>query len=191
MAAPCRVLQALVMTDQPSLATGTAVPELHYLGLTREEFDALDAELEELRTRHRHALARRLREARESGSPGDGDEVLAVLQEVSTEETRIADLEALLRAAPIVDVARDGIAAVGCTVRVLDGEDREAEYRLVGRRSEQAARDEVTPGSPVGRALLGAQAGDVVRVTLPDGRLRELRVLDVAHSSVRDVARAA
>jgi transcription elongation factor GreA len=149
------------------------------MGLTPTEHDELVVELHELRTRRRTELARRLREAREHGSPGEDGDVLSVLEEVSLDESRIALLEELLRDAPIVELSDDGIASVGCTVRVSDLGGAITEYRLIGRRRDDAGRYDVSPGSPVGTALIGTAAGDSVRVTLPNGRVRELRVLDV------------
>jgi transcription elongation factor GreA len=114
--------------------------------------------------------------------------VLAVLQDASIDEARVARLEELLRDAPIVEIADDGRASLGCTVKVADDAGRTTEYRLVGRRTGDADRHDVTPRSPVGGALIGATAGDVVRVGLPGGRVRELRVLEVAPSPPHDRA---
>ena len=105
-------------------------------------------------------------------------------EEVSVNAARIARLEELLRSAPIVDREFDGCVSLGCTVRVADDGGRIAEYVLVGRRSEHSARHEVSSGSPVGQALLGARPGQLVRVELPDGRDRSLRILDVTPSSI-------
>jgi transcription elongation factor GreA len=149
--------------------------------VTQAEFDALAQELHELRERHQRDLAQRLREAREHGSPADNDDLAAVLEEVSLDEARIAWLEQLLRDAQIVDVAGDGVATVGCTVEVADLDRRQTlEYRLVRHRGRDAARHDITPASPTGAALTGARPGDVVRVELPDGRVRRLRVLSIA-----------
>ena len=148
-------------------------------GLTRAELDALSRELQALRDRHGGELAERLRDARAHGSPGDNEDVLAVHEEASVLEARIARLEELLRWAPVVDREFDGRAAPGCLVRVIGSRGEEAEYVLVGRRTDTSASREVSSGSPVGRSLLGARPGEVVRVELPDGRSRELRVLAV------------
>ena len=153
-------------------------------GLTRAEFDALVTELQPLRSAHQDELADRLRDARASGSPGDNEDVLAVHEEVSVNAARIARLEELLRSAPIVDREFDGCVSVGCTVRVAGAGGRTAEYVLIGRRSEDSARHEVSSGSPVGRALLGARPGQLVRVELPDGRDRSLRILDITPSGI-------
>ena len=60
-----------------------------------------------------------------------------------------------------------------------DHRDRETEYEFVGRLSADATRAQVTPASPVGEALMGARSGDVVRVSLPNGRARTLTVTAV------------
>ena len=159
--------------------TAAGAPFRHTPTLTPAEHDGLVRELQQLRARRRAELARRLREARDHGSPGEDGDVLSVLEEVSLDEGRIAQLEELVRDAPIVELVDNGIAAVGCTVRVADVAGAVAEYRLVGRRSEDAGRHDVSPGSPIGTALLGPAAGDHVRVTLPNGRVREFRVLAV------------
>jgi transcription elongation factor GreA len=163
----------------PTFRPDDRVPANAPLGLTRAEFDALVTELQQLRSRHQDEFAERLRDARASGSPGDNEDVLAVHDEVSVDAVRIARLEELLRSAPIVDREFDGCASVGCTVRVAGDGGRTAEYTLIGRRRESSARHEVSPGSPVGRALLGARPGQIVHVELPGGSDRALRILDV------------
>ena len=74
--------------------------------------------------------------------------------------------------------ANDG-AGAGSVVRVEDRAGRISEYELV-ERSETAARERVTLGSPVGQALLGARPGDHIPITFGNGRRRRVRVLDVA-----------
>jgi transcription elongation factor GreA len=150
--------------------------------LTQEDFDALVLELERLRDRHRADFARDLRDARTYGSPGENDDVLTVFEEAAIDTARIAQLEGLLRNAFIVDdrIAFDGRARLGCTVQVHDDRGRQEEYRLVGRRLSDSPPHHVSLASPVGNALMNARVGDIVRVALPNGRERELHVLEVA-----------
>jgi len=76
--------------------------------------------------------------------------------------------------------ANDGAGAgAGSVVRVEDRAGRISEYELV-ERTETAARERVTLGSPVGQALLGARPGDHIPITFGNGRRRRVRVLDVA-----------
>jgi transcription elongation factor GreA len=155
------------------------------LSVTRADFDAIVRELDQLRRSHRDELARRLRDARASGSTAD-DDVLAVLEDVSVDRAPIAHLEETIRTAAVVDAAFDGCAALGCVVRAADDVSQVTEFVLVGRRGRDAARHEVSPASPVGKALLGARPGDAVRVELPDGRHRTLRILEVIPADVAE-----
>ena len=124
----------------------------------------------------------RLREARAFGSSAENDDLLAAAEDAAVDQARIAQLEELVRLASVVEGpgAGDG-AGLGSTVRVSDDAGREREYVLIGRRGNESGRYEVTLASPVGKALWGARRGDVVLVSLPSGRLRLLRVLDVVH----------
>jgi transcription elongation factor GreA len=149
--------------------------------LTRADFNALADELDRLRAAHRADLAERLRGARSFGSPGDDDDWLTVMEDAAVERGRIAQLERLAAAARVVEnpPSDDAGARLGTLVRVRDDAGRTREYELVGRLGPEDDLSQVSLGSPVGRALLGARPGDVVHVTLPSGRQRALSVLDV------------
>jgi transcription elongation factor GreA len=153
--------------------------------LTQADFDALVSELEALRLKHRSEFARRLREARAFGASTENDDLLAIAEDAAVDQARIAQLEELVRFASVVDGpgAGDG-AGLGTTVHVIDDAGRERQYRLVGRRGEDAQPYAVTMASPVGTALWGARRGDVVDVALPNGRARTLRVIDVVHDLI-------
>jgi transcription elongation factor GreA len=148
--------------------------------LTQTDFDALVRELEELRREHRIELERRLRDARDFGSPADNDDVLTVFEEIAIDRSKIAQLEDAVASAVIVaDGAFDGAAGPGCVVEVAEGRRRQS-YHLVGRRTSAADRHVVSTASPVGQALVGSRAGDVAHATLPDGRIRRLEVIGVS-----------
>jgi transcription elongation factor GreA len=168
---------------QPSIAAA-GTPERGVL-LTQADFDALVRELETLRSKHRGELAGRLREARAFGSSSENDDLLAALEESAVDHARLAKLEELVRLAVVVENSMgDGGAGLGSTVRVADDKGRTTEYDLIGRRSQDSERHEVTLASPVGKALWGARPGDVVHVRLPNGGDRTLRVLDVRHGKL-------
>lgn len=152
------------------------------VAMTQTDYEALGRELEHRRGAYRTELAERLRDARAHGSPGDDDELLAVLEDVAIDRLRIDQLARLLARATVVRPSRraNGIAALGTVVRVRDTNGRTVDYELVGRRSRDATRTQVSTGSPVGQALLGASRGDTVDVALPDGRTRALTVLQVS-----------
>jgi transcription elongation factor GreA len=157
----------------PPLTSGVLLSAGDYAELLRE--------LDELRGRHRSELAQRLRDARDFGSPGDDDERLAALEDAAFLEARIAQLERLAESASIVESGRGSgdAAGLGSIVRVTDATGRGFEYELIGRRGVDSTSRQVSLASPIGKALAGARPGDVAHVALPNGGVRELRVVDV------------
>jgi transcription elongation factor GreA len=149
--------------------------------LTEIEYADLVTELETVRARHRRELAERLRHARDFGRAAENDDLHAVLEDAAIDRARIAHLEEHLRSASIVEwsAATDGQAGLGSSVLVEDELGATARYALIGRRSNLSTPDEVTLASPVGKALNGSRPGDTVRIQLPSGRVRQLRVLEV------------
>lgn len=150
--------------------------------LTAADFDEAVRELESLRGAHRADIAERLRDARAFGTAIGDDDHLAVLEDSAVQREKIAALERLVASATVVEAGDGaaGAAGLGSIVRVRDQSGEETEYELVGRRADDAKRTQVTPGSPVGKALMGARAGDEVWVALPNGRRRALTVASVS-----------
>jgi transcription elongation factor GreA len=171
-------------TSREIAPTGVVMSSADYAVLTRE--------LESLRAAHRSELARQLHDVRAHGTTSDDDDRLAVLEEAAIDRARIAQLEDLVRSATVLDDAEfDGAAGLGSTVEVADEAGRTTKYRLIGRRTSDSPADEVSLGSPVGKALVAARTGDVVKVELPNGRERSLTVLDVSSSAGHRLATAA
>ena len=170
----------IVMSPSPNIDRSPAVPA--GVVLSRAEYAALVLELDTLRAAHRRELAQRLHEVQTVGTTSDYDDHLAVLEETAVDRARIAQLDELVRCATVVDgedERLDGAAGLGSKVEVADAAGRTTEYQLVGRRSSMSPANEVSLNSPVGRALAGARAGDVIHVRLPNGRDRVLTVLAV------------
>ncbi len=162
--------------------------------LSAADYAELMRELDDLRSRHRGEISRRLRDARDFGSPGDDDDRQAIREDAAFAEARIAQLEHLARFATVLAVEDvDGLAGLGSVVRVADAMGGTMEYRLVGRRTADSKPHDVSLASPVGKALTGVRAGDVARVALPSGEIRVLSVLGVVPSSQtsRDATAAA
>ena len=170
------------LSDGPPLSRSDApAPPATRVVLSPADYAELMRELDELRSRHRGELAQRLRDARAFGSSGDDDDRLAIFEDAAVDEARISQLEQLARSASVVATGVDtgGVAGLGSTVRVADEAGKTMVFELVGRRAADSTRREVSLGSPVGKALIGARPGDVARVALPSGRRRMLRVLEV------------
>jgi transcription elongation factor GreA len=149
------------------LATVARQPE----PITREGYERLRAELDHLVTIRRRQLADDLREAREDGAePGENAGVAAVLDDQATLERRIDELEAALAVVQVVDPPADGVAGIGQRVRLrLAAGADPIEYELVGPLEADPGARRISIDSPVGEALVGRQAGDVVRVDTPRG----------------------
>jgi transcription elongation factor GreA len=152
--------------------------------LSQVDYEQVTQELQLLRSAQRADLEARLRDARNFGSAGDDDDRMAVLEDTAIDRLRLAQLERFIASAIVVNDTDAGPGAVGLgsRVRVQDDAGRIAEYKLVGRRTAAGDPMQITPASPVGEALLGAQAGDTVRLTLPNGRQRALTVLGVSRN---------
>jgi transcription elongation factor GreA len=142
----------------------------------------LQSELELLRRRHREEIAEQLRDARSYGRGSNNDEYHALREEQMVVESRIAQLQATVAAATVIDpnTVADGAAAIGSTVVLEDlssSNKARREYRLANAHSLDA--NGISAASPMGRALLGAIRGTVVTVDLPHGRSRSVRVIAV------------
>ena len=142
---------------------------------------ALRAELDRLRHRLEAEFTERLRDARGFGPPDANDEYLQIKEEEAVLAAGIAHISMLLETALVVDEAEleGGVAALGSTVDVKDRDSgRRQRYRLTGGH-EPLTLGIASAGSPMGRALMGKSAGDMVDVVLPRGRQRRLEILAV------------
>ena len=92
-------------------------------------------------------------------------------------------LEARLKAAVVIDPATHDLTEVafGLAVTVADEDGRETTYQITGEDEADATRHRIAPNSPLARALLGAQVGDVVTWKRPAGNL-DLEVLRIAYA---------
>ena len=117
------------------------------------------------------------------------EEIAQIQGDSAVIDARIARLEDLLRTAIVLpEGPADGVATLGCTVEVeYERTGRRASYRLSGIAAGGAARS-VSARSPVGRALMGRRAGDVVSVALPSGRVESLQIVAITSPPAVDAA---
>lgn len=139
--------------------------------ITEEGLQALQAELEHLTTVKRLELSDRLQKAIAQGDLSENADYHDAKQEQGFLEGRILELQDTLRRAQVI--TEHGLTdrvRVGSTVTVIeDGEETEETYRIVGVHEAAPGNGLISNESPFGRALLGAKAGDTVRVTTPGG----------------------
>lgn len=149
--------------------------------MTAEGYFALDVELKRLKTIERPSIIAAISEARSHGDLSENAEYHAAKERQSFIEGRIAELEDKLARSKVIDVKMLSGTTVkfGATVRVLD-EDTEAEqvYKIVGEDEADVKAHKISIQSPIARAMIGKEAGDVVEVQAPSG-LRSLEILSV------------
>ena len=138
-------------------------------------------ELQNLKVVKRKEVAQKIKEAREQGDLSENAEYDAAKDEQRDIELRIEELEKLLKSAEVVvedEVDLDKIS-VGCKVKLLDVEyNEEMEFYIVGSTEANSLQNKISNESPVGRALMGKSAGDVVDVETQAGII-QYKVLEI------------
>jgi transcription elongation factor GreA len=153
--------------------------------LTPEGLDKLKAEIEYLSNDKRREVAERIKEAREFGDISENSEYDDAKNEQAMLEARIASLEDKLRSASVINASElsSDVVRVGSQVSVKDeGSGKSLTYTIVGSTEANPSENRLSNESPVGKGLLGRKKGDTVKVTLPNGKKRELKItkIDVA-----------
>lgn len=149
--------------------------------LTKKGYEERVALLENLKVVRRKEVAQKLKEAREQGDLSENAEYDAAKDEQRDIETRIEELEKILKNAEVVDedeVDLDKIN-IGCIVTVFDFEfNEEIEFKIVGSTEANSLKNKISNEAPLGAALLGKKTGDVVKVETQMGDL-EYKVIAI------------
>ncbi|MFA9270362.1 transcription elongation factor GreA [Svornostia abyssi] len=150
--------------------------------LTREGLEKLKEELEYLQTEKRREVAERIKEAREFGDISENSEYDDAKNEQAMLESRIAQVEDKLRSATVIeagDVSTDEVQ-VGSVVHVKDEQSGKSQkFTIVGSAEASVAEGKLSNESPVGRALLGHKKNDVVDISLPNGKARQMKITKI------------
>jgi transcription elongation factor GreA len=140
--------------------------------MTAEGFHALDEELKRLKTQQRPAVIAAIAEARQHGDLSENAEYHAAKERQGWIEGRIAEIEDKIARAQVIDVSKLSGAQVkfGATVSVVDEDTEEkARYQIVGEHEADVRSGKVSIASPIARAMIGKESGDVVEVNTPGG----------------------
>ena len=153
--------------------------ETHELSPSAHE--RLVAEVTEMTTVGRIEIARKIEAARELGDLSENGDYHAAKEEQGKMEARIRQIEAILEDAVIVEDADDsGEVGTGSVVSIRYAGDDDVETYLLGSIEERHDDLEVmSPGSPLGTALMGHQAGDTVAFEAPNGSTLEVEIVAV------------
>jgi transcription elongation factor GreA len=150
--------------------------------MTSAGYARLEEELKRLKNDERPAVIRALAEAREHGDLSENAEYHAARERQSFIEGRMLELEDKLARAEIIDISQQSGTTVkfGARVKLVDEEtDEEVIYQVVGSEEAEIQRGLLSISAPLGRALIGREAGDSVEVSTPRGT-RYFEILEVA-----------
>jgi len=146
--------------------------------LTKEGREKLVEELENLRNVKRAELAERIKSAKELGDLSENAEYSTAKDEQNMVENRIAELEALLKEAVMVEENNTSNSVHIGSVVVVKVDGAEIELSIVGSNEANPEANHISYQSPVAEALLGAHVGQTVTVVAPKGEVA-YKILDI------------
>ncbi|MBR4106071.1 MAG: transcription elongation factor GreA [Alphaproteobacteria bacterium] len=151
--------------------------------LTKVGFTALEAELKNLKGVERPNIIAAISEARAQGDLSENAEYSAAKEKQSFIEGRIQDLEAILSRAQVIDTSlvNSKVIRFGATVLVADeDDDSERTYQIVGDYEADIEKNKISLSSPLAKALIGKEEGDVAEFKAPSG-LKSFDILEVKY----------
>jgi transcription elongation factor GreA len=149
--------------------------------ITREGYDKLKIELQRLQREERPRVIKAIEEARGHGDISENAEYEAAKDKQAMIEGRIQEITEKIGNSQITELPRDvdGKVVFGCKVIVEDLETGEvSSYRLVGPYEADVPSGTISVISPLGKALIGKEEGDEVKVQTPKG-VRNMEILEV------------
>ncbi|HEX7052413.1 MAG TPA: transcription elongation factor GreA [Burkholderiales bacterium] len=151
--------------------------------MTKRGADLLRAELQRLKSVERPAISQAIAEARSHGDLSENAEYDAARERQGHIEARIRDIEAKLANANIVDptlLDAGGQCVFGATVDVAEEGGAQVTWQIVGEDEADIKAGRISYSSPIGRALIGKEAGETVEVQTPGG-LKRYEIIDVRY----------
>ena len=153
--------------------------------LSKEGYEKLNQELHDLKTRGRKEIAREIAEARAQGDLSENAEYDAAKEAQGHLEKRIAELENTLATSRIIDDKNIDTSKVYIlsTVTILNqNTHKEMDYTLVSPQEADFKLKKISVDSPIGKALMGHEVGDLVEVDVPAGKLKlEIKKIERAN----------
>ncbi|WP_188637229.1 transcription elongation factor GreA [Halopseudomonas pertucinogena] len=152
--------------------------------MTKAGAQALEDELRHLKTVMRPQITEAIAEARELGDLKENAEYHAAREQQGMVEARISDIEGRLAAAQVIDVTTipySGKVIFGTTVTIANVDsDEEVKYQIVGEDEAEIKEGKISVTSPIARALIGKEEGEIVAVRTPGGVV-EYEIIEVQH----------
>ena len=152
--------------------------------ITVNGLNKLKSELEDLKNVQRPKIVEAIAEARSHGDLKENAEYHAAKEQQALIESRVIAINDLIARANVIDVTKldnSGKVIFGSTVKVLDLEnDKKISYRLVGQDEADLKKNLIFFKSPIGKALIGKDKGEMVSVNAPSGE-RNFEILEVEY----------
>ncbi len=149
--------------------------------MTHSGYQALEAEINQLKSVERPAIIKMIAEARAHGDLSENAEYHAAKERQAFIEGRVIELEDQLGRAEVIDVSKLSGTTIkfGATVTLVDEDtDEKRKFQIVGDLEADAKKGRISISSPIARALIGKSKGDTVEVAAPGGA-RSYEVLKV------------
>lgn len=149
--------------------------------LTRKGEAKLKAELDELKSVRRREVADKIKVALSFGDLSENSEYDEAKNEQGIIESRIAEIEATLAHAQVIDddeISTEKVG-IGTTVKILDVDmDEEMEFKMVGTKEADINTGKMSDESPIGAAIMDHKVGETVEVETPSGII-EFKILEI------------
>ena len=147
---------------------------------TKEGYQKLIDELDYLKTVKREEIKEALKAARDLGDLSENSEYDEARTQPGMNEARIAELEELIKNAIIMsdEEANKGVVSIGSTVVIEYKDGSKKTYDIVGSNEVDPLHGKISDLSPIGSALIGHEAGDVVYIYAPSGE-KEVTVVSI------------
>ncbi|MCL5004457.1 MAG: transcription elongation factor GreA [Patescibacteria group bacterium] len=140
--------------------------------LSKEKFEELKTDLERLKKEARKEVSERLKRAKDYGDLSENAEYSEAKEEQARVESRIFELENILRNADIIrKVSGKETVQIGSTIEVRKGV-KFVKYTIVGSNEAKPETNLISNESPLGKAFLGKKKGDVVEIQTPVGKAK-------------------
>lgn len=146
--------------------------------LTKDGAEKMRSELEDMVKNQRKEISKRLRTAIQQGDLSENADYHKAKEDQAFLEGKIQEYEEILAGVVIIKENNSGVIDVGSTVKIKEGDFPEEEYQLVGAKEASPLDGRISNESPIGKALLGHKAGDVVKVSTPTGDV-EYKIISI------------
>ena len=153
----------------------------NYTYLTKEGYDKIKSELEELKSTGRQEVARAIAEAREKGDLSENAEYDAAKDAQGMLEMRINELEKAMANAKILDASEldNSQVRILSNVKIKNiANQKEVSYKLVSESEADLKQKKISISSPIGKGLLGKKVGEIAIVETPRGELK-FEIVDI------------